>query len=318
MLAIALIMFLAPLVQAYDLTLYRQSLADADRYYVAGNFTAAEQSLATAVRCAERFPPLDPRLPVALHALAFLYQQHGKYPEAVANYTRAIHLWEKIGPSQHKAMLLSVDNLIGIYIETRDYKQAKKLLDVRLPEMERSTQWEDQAVVFNLKASLAAMERRFPEAESWYRQSLDLWEQHGNQKNAATLLISLSEMCAAANRYQDALDAELRALAIFESMGSKMSPFVAQTLHGVALSLDRLNRPAEAESYYERALAASREVYGPDHFFTAEVMQHYADLLRRMKRKPEAASMAAQAQTILGRAPSRQTIDAFEMKPAWR
>jgi len=300
------------------LILYRQSLADADKYYVAGNFAEAERSVATAVRCAERFPPLDPRLPTVVHALAFLEQEQGKYSEAIAGYTRAIHLDEKIGPSQHQAMLMSIDNLIGIYIETRDYKQAKKLLDIRLPEMEQSSEWQDRAAVFNLKASLAALDRRYSEAESWYRQSLDLWQRHGDQKNSATVLISLSEMCVAANRYQDALDAELRALALFESLGAKMSPFVAQTLHGAAFSLDRLNRLAEAESYYERALAASREVYGPDHFFTAEVMQHYADLLRRMKRKPEAASMAAQAQSILGRTPSRQAIDAFEMKPAWR
>jgi tetratricopeptide (TPR) repeat protein len=307
-----------PLAVFIVLTLYRQSLADADKYYVAGNFTEAERAVATAVRCAERFPPLDPRLPTVVHALAFLDQEQGKYSEAIAGYTRAIHLDDKIGPSQHKAMLLSIDNLIGIYIETRDYKQSKKLVDIRLPEMERSPEWQDRAAVFNLKASLAMLEHRYSEAESWYRQSLDLWQRHGDQKNAATVLISLSELYAAVNRYRDALDAELRALAIFESLGAKMSPFVAQTLHGAAFSLDRLNRLTEAQSYYERALTASREVYGPDHFFTAEVMQHYADLLRQLKRKPEAASMAAQAQTILGRTPARQTIDAFEMKPAWR
>jgi tetratricopeptide (TPR) repeat protein len=163
------------------------------------------------------------------------------------------------------------------------------------------------------------MERRYSEAESWYRQSLDLWRQHGDRKNAATVLISLSELYVAANRYRDALDTQLSALDVFESMGPKMRPFVAQTLHGAAFSLTRLNRPAEAESYYERALAASLEVYGPDHFFTAEVMRHYAELLRQLKRKPEAASLAAQAQSILSRSTeARQAIDTFEIKPAWR
>jgi tetratricopeptide (TPR) repeat protein len=185
--------------------------------------------------------------------------------------------------------------------------------------MEQSTKWEDQAAVFNLKASLATLERRFPEAELFYKHSLDLWQEHKQQKNTAVVLISLSELYVATDRYRDALDAQLRALAILESMGATEKPFVAQCLHGVAFSLAKLNRLNEAETWYERALATTRKVYGPDHFFSSQVMMHYSELLRQMKRKREAETMADQAQEIISRSKSaRQTIDAFELKPAWR
>jgi tetratricopeptide (TPR) repeat protein len=315
---LALVLCFAPLTKADNVVQWRECLAESGRLYAAGNFSEAERALATAVRDAEQFPALDSRLPGTLHALAFLYQEQGKYPEAIASYTRAIHLWEKIGPSQHKALLLSIDNLIGVYIETRDYRQAKKLLDVRLPEMEQSTKWEDQGAVLNLKALLAMFERRFPEAESLYTQSLDLWQEHKNEKNVAIVLISLSELYVATNRYQDALDAELRALAIFESMDATMRPFVAQCLHGAAFSLAKLNRLPEAENYYERALAITREVYGTDHFFASQVLLHYSELLRQMKRKREAETMANEARDIISRSPpARGAVDAFELKPAW-
>lgn len=317
--ALAALFWLVPAAQADDVARWRESLAESDRLYAAGNLTDAERALADAVRCAEQFPGLDSRLPATVHALAFVYQEQAKYPEAIKNYVRAIHLWEKISPSQHTGMLLSIDNLIGIYIETRDYRQAKKLLNIRLPEMEQSTQWEDQAAVFNLKACLDQMERRYPEAESWYRRSLDLWEEHGNQRNVATVLMSLSELFIGTHQYQDALDAEMRALAIFEGIGVTARPSVAQCLHGVAFALARLNRLNEAESYYERALATTREAYGPDHFFSSGVMLHYSELLRQLKRKREAEAMAAQAQDILSRSKqTRGAVDSFELKPAWR
>jgi tetratricopeptide (TPR) repeat protein len=296
---------------------WRECLAEGSRLYAAGDFTEAERAMSMAVHYAERFPPLDPRLPTAVHALGFLYHEQSKYPEAIACYLRAIHLWEKIGPSQHDALLQSIDNLIGIYIETQDYRQAKKFADFRLPEMERTaTKWEDRAVIFNLKASLAALEHRYPEAESWYGQSLALWEEHRDDRNTATLLLSLSQLYAGVNRWQEALDANLRALAIFDSMDATLRPFVSQALQGVAYALFRLNRLSEAESYYRRALDITRQVYGPDHPFSGQVMLDYSAVLRKLKRKPEAEAMITEARDTLRRSkPARNAVDALEFNP---
>jgi len=53
---------------------WRKLLAESARLYEDGRFPEAENILAEAVRRAQHFTPLDPRLPTTIYALGFLYQ----------------------------------------------------------------------------------------------------------------------------------------------------------------------------------------------------------------------------------------------------
>ena len=105
-----------------------------------------------------------------IHDLAFIYQMQGQYAAATRCYLRAIRLWERMGPSEHPALLRSVDNLIGTYVENHEYRAAKKLMAWRLPEMEQSAAiWKERAILLNMQAGLAQVERRYDDAERLFR-----------------------------------------------------------------------------------------------------------------------------------------------------
>lgn len=299
-----------------DLIEWRKYIADSGPLYEEGHFREATEALEKALRHAERFGPLDVRLPTTIHALGFLYQEQGKYSKAANLYSRAIHLWERIGPDQHDAILQSTGNLIGTYMESHNYSAASKLMASRLPEMELSaTKWKDRAILLNLRASLAETEHRYSKAESLYRESLALWEQHGptEDKNIAIVLMNLSHVFATTKRNQNALDMALGSLAILEKLDPTVRPLTIKALDHAGMLYMRLRRPGDAERLYRRALTLVESSFGQDHTVRAYIMLRYSPVLRALHQDSRAKTMATEAETILRRSGQTLTIDVHEL-----
>ena len=66
----------------------------------------------------------------------------------------------------------------------------------------------------------------------------------------------------------------------------------------MALLYDAQDNYAEAEPLYRRALAILEKALGPEHPNVAQVLENYAELLRKTNRKTEAAKMEARAKAI--------------------
>jgi tetratricopeptide (TPR) repeat protein len=300
-----------------DLAEWRKCIADSGPLYEGGHLGEAARVLEKAVKHAEHFAALDPRLPTTIHALAFLYQQQSKYAEAKRLYLRAIDLWERIGPGQHSALLQSTDNLIGTYMAAHDYSAARKLMDSRLPEMQRpAAKCGDRATLLNWRAFLAYAEHRYDDAELLFRQSLTLWEQivPAEDKNAAIVLMNLSHVLVATKRYQYALDLKWRALKMLEKLDPTARPLVVQELEDVGLLYMKLRRPADAEPLYDRALAMAKVTFGPDHVLTCHIMLHYSAVLIALNQTKQAKLMTSEARTILRRSHQDQlTVDIHEL-----
>ena len=77
-----------------------------------------------------------------------------------------------------------------------------------------------------------------------------------------------------------------------------MHPDRAMTFIGLAALYSGQGKYAEAEPLYKHALAIQEKTLGPTHPDLATSLEHYADLLRKMKRETLAAEMEARAETI--------------------
>jgi tetratricopeptide (TPR) repeat protein len=299
---------------------WRASITNGSSLYEQGRLREAAQVLEKAVAHAERLPGLDARLPASIHALAFVYQQQGNYAQATSAYWRAIHLWEKFGPSQKDALRKSIDNLIGNYMEARDYAAAKSLLATRLPEMEETaTQWRDRATLLDMQSSLAFIQRDYREAERLLSESLALWEQNftGRDSNMAIVLMNLSHVFGSTKRYQAGLDMIVRALGMLETLNATAGSLAVRSLDYAGFLCVKLRRPAEAEEYYRRALTRAKEVFGPENAVPAHIMLSYSGVLRGLQRGTEARLMAREARTVLQHSSQeRNTVDIVELAPA--
>jgi tetratricopeptide (TPR) repeat protein len=296
---------------------WKKCMTEGGRLYDAGRITEAALVLEKAVHYAERFAALDTRLPSTIHDLAFIYQMQGQYAAATRGYLRAIRLWERLGPSQHSALSTSVDNLIGTYVENHEYRAAKKLMAWRLPEMERSaTKWKERAILLNMQAGLAQVEHRYDEAEGLFRQSEALWKQHvpDENRNLAVVLMNLSTVFAVTKRYQEAYDLDLQALALLEKLDPTVGALIVRAFTQAGQCTSKLRRPVDAERYYQRALTEARQVFGPQHPTSGQIMLSYSSVLRALERNSEAKSMAREARAIIEA--GQGTVDILELKQA--
>jgi tetratricopeptide (TPR) repeat protein len=296
---------------------WKARIAEGGRLYQDGRVAEASRAFQKAVGCARHFGALDPRFSTTLHALAFLYREQGKYQEAAQLYQRVIRLREKMGPAAKAALAQSIDELIGTYMEARNFRSARTLIEQRLPEMERSArEWKDRVALLDMRATLALTEHSYNNAESLFRQAMALRMEHlpAGDQGIAIASMNLSEALASARRYQEALDADLRALAILDRLDATSSTLLIRVLDHAAMLSVKLRRPAVAESYYQRALAAARESLGPDHSLVGLIMLSYSAVLRSLGRNAEAQIMTAEAQGILRR--SREAVNVAEITAA--
>jgi tetratricopeptide (TPR) repeat protein len=304
--------------EAQDMAEWKKLVAESGPLYDEGRFTEAALALQKAIHCAEHFAALDRRLPVTIHALGFIYQKQGKYSQAAGLYLRAIQLWQKIGPSEDDALLKSVDNLLGTYIASHDYRAARKLMARRFPETPQSTaNWKYRATLLNMRAGLAYIVRQYREADLLFRQSLILWEQHApdENRNVAIVRMNVARVLSRTKRYEEALDIELNAMDLLEKLDATAGPLVVRSLFNSALFSVRLRRLTDAERYYRRSLALAKQVFGPEHPVSGEIMLRYSVVLRTLHRTAEGKAMATEAQAILGKSQKGDTVDVLELAP---
>jgi tetratricopeptide (TPR) repeat protein len=298
-----------PAQESADLADWHQRVAASDGLYKQGRLREATVMLESALNSAERFPDDDPRRPTTIDAVAMLYQETGRYTEAISYYLRAIRLWKKIGPSQHQKFLDTMNHLISTYVETKDYRTARKLLSVVLPELDRfATTPRDRFQVLQMQASLAAGNQDYSRAVNTYHQALEQL-QEGNwlgrverSRETGIIWLNISEVFIASKQYEQALDANSTALAHFESVGPMVNSLLIRTLYRASFILLKLQRPVDAGQNSSRALELAQTVLGSDDPVVAGILQQNSAVLHALHDEARAKEMDEKAQAILKRA----------------
>ena len=80
----------------------------------------------------------------------------------------------------------------------------------------------------------------------------------------------------------------------------------ARCLKGLADLYCKQGEYKKAEPLYQQALSVWKEFIGWEHLESAEVLEGYADLLRKMRRKREAASLEAEAKAVRDKVASQE------------
>jgi tetratricopeptide (TPR) repeat protein len=73
---------------------------------------------------------------------------------------------------------------------------------------------------------------------------------------------------------------------------------VPTSINNLAALHDSQGKYDQAEPLYQRALAIFEKVLGPEHSKVAIALENYAFLLRKMRRKTEAAKVENRAKAI--------------------
>ncbi len=230
-----------------------------------GEFAAAMSLMRDALAINERtFGPDHAYVAIALHDLALLCLNSGRYEEAKALIPQAIDV-------------------------------AERTLDRKAP---------DAVTQLNGLANLLHHVGRKTEAEAHYRQAIEIMDASDKRESAdmAGLLNNLANFLRSVGRNREAESYYHKAIAIGTVVDGRHHPNVARHLHNLANLLRTEGRYAEAEPLYREAVANLSNGLGPDFPITARAQRNLATLLLLTARPEEALRYAEPAFRAHGRA----------------
>lgn len=270
----------------------------AGMYRAIGKYALAEQLFQEALAVRERTLGVsDRKVAESLNNLAMLYHDQGKYTQAEPLCVRALAIFEETPGPNHLDTAACVNNLGFLYYTQGKYEQAEPLYQRSLVIREQILGAEHPKVALSLNnlAMLYRVMGKYEQAEPLFQRALTIREQIlvPDHPDIATSMNNLAQLYRDQQKYEQAEPLLLKALAMRKrSLGPNHSD-VANSLYNLGKFYQDKKAYAIAEQYFQQALAIRRQVLGPEHPDVATTLKDYADLLRKMKRKLEAAELEA-------------------------
>ena len=217
--------------------------------------------------------------------LAGIYQALGRYPEAKAEYEKALALQRRIGEDNNPTLPHALNNLGTVLWHTGELDKAKALFDEARTRLEKTLGPEHPTVAYvhrNL-GDLAILQPDLDAAIAHYRAAQTIWENVHGVDNV-DVAMALEPLCHALARKGEAAaarEAGERALALREAKFGPDHVLVAQVLL-VLVDADLAAGDPEAieraAGRLARAIAIQEKVYGPDHIQLAHTFDRQAEL----------------------------------------
>jgi tetratricopeptide (TPR) repeat protein len=278
-----------------------------------GRFAEAESAFREALRAWHALPSLpSTEIAATLNGLGNLLRFEGRYGEAEPLLRRAISHEEKAGVSARLDLAFSLNSLGALYCNIREPRRATPLLERGLEIRKTIVGFNHPLVAASLDnlAEALIQQRKLPQAEALYRQSLSILE---TQNDPSLLAITLSKLADLYSRkVRKPIEAETlyqQALVAWKRAPEYEHPQIGLTLTGLAEVYVAQRRYAEAEPLLKEALEIQEKALGLNHPQVAKVLLDYSLLLRKQHRQADAAQMKTRAQNIMKTfSPERQNL----------
>ena len=292
-----------------DAKLIPEIEAVAQVYESDAKYPEAERFLRRAIAIRERTGGVENAGSASdLLRLAHISLSRGNTTAAVNLYQRVLAIQQKSAPNGPE-LLPVLDALAGIALEQKRTADAETLLRQTLSIREGSVGPMHPDVAANLDrlGALLTDQKRYPEAVRVYERSLFLWMKVLQPESPELLgkYQTLAEVYAALDRPVDAEPLVQQVLAAREkdtvaSLNTLASVYVARNEFNGAEPLYRLS----LSILDRRGLLTTRRA--PNAADTnvdllAQTASDYVELLKKMRRKPEAAKLEARIRQITGK-----------------
>lgn len=218
-------------------------------YKRSGDFKNAERHLRDALSLREKYFGLnDPVIGKIAINLGGIYKRRGKFYEAEYYFSRALNIRKTNFGPEHPQTAPILNHLSGIYQKLEKYDKAEEFLK--------------QAVEISKKA---------------YGE---------NDSRMAALYFNYGDLFLEQEKWAAAEEYFLKALSIFELKGDD-NPELVYPLDKLVQIYKIRGKLTEAESFFRRALAIRRTIFGDDHIEVANSLNNIG-VLYLMENNPKA------------------------------
>lgn len=233
-----------------------------------------------------------------------------QYPEAEKSLENAAALAEHLKPFNERAMG-TFDLLGSTYFMDGRASDARATFqrELDLTEKELGAKSEqNQRALFEL-ASVAVAQKDFATAETLYLRLLDNCEKNYDPSDTriSIALFQIGEFYQSQKAYEKAEPYVLRAYAIGTQADGDSGPVIELYAAKLQTFYIEWGKFDKAEPYCRKVLALREQNYGRNSRAVADSIQTLADVLDKVGKKDEAASLRKRSEAILGAGiPSKQ------------
>jgi tetratricopeptide (TPR) repeat protein len=236
-----------------------------------------------------------------LGELADVYRRQRNYVQAISVLKQCLDI-EAARFEIAEVQQDSTFNALGsVYYDQKRYADAERAIRnaIRLHAgRPAGDQRETSEFLANLAETLRA-QKKYSEAEVAFTRALALKEdgQRRPDGRAVMLMNNFGMMRLEQRKYFEAETNFTRALDALAADPDRNSEMAIK--FNLAVLYARQSRYAQAEPLFREALAMSEALVGPDHPDTARILQWYALVVRKTKRKRDANALEKRAKLIL-------------------
>jgi tetratricopeptide (TPR) repeat protein len=276
--------------------LYVLAISRIDGYDLPGASEAAEKALAMR----RRIPTTNPlHLTRFINVLASCHWLSGRTDDAEALFREVVALRREQLEPDHPSLAAPLTNLANVLTLRGDHAEAEPLLREAVELLERALgpSHPDLARSLSMLGGSFTAQGRLGEAEEVIRRALAMQRELLGESHIYTLhtLDQLTEVLVDRGELTAALALQRRALELREETLAGEGLEVASSWLWIAVCLQALGRPGEAEPAFEGALAAAAHSVGEDHWFLSRIRIELAELYVATGRLELALPMAESA-----------------------
>jgi tetratricopeptide (TPR) repeat protein len=277
---------------------WREVVAKIERLREEGKYPEAEAAIPMLWQEARKPGRGDQYRAAAYNNIGLLYHEMGKCTEARNSYERALDIWSRLG-AEEELWSVTATNLVSLAVECGDPRAAKRLYEIYLAEWDAKLPPGDRrhGQLLEILGTIHLELNRNREAARFFLEGLAVMEKNENNKSIAVITSSLSMLYIKMGEHDQAIQFADRSLRLSDQYMTN-SPMAGRLFANLAIVHQRTGDLEGARLLFEKALAITRDRYGPHHDLIAEIQYPYARLLRKMKLNTEASNMIRAAKEI--------------------
>ena len=288
---------------------WREAVAKVDELRVAGRYAEAEAAIPLLWQEAKKPGRGEQYRAAAYNNAGVVYQEMGRCLEGRNFYERALEIWMRLG-AKEELWTHTATNLVALAVDCGEPKAAQRLYELYLADWDEKLPPDDprHARLLEIRGTIHLGLRKNPEAEQFFLRALAVVEKNGNRESIAVITTSLSMLYSKMGEGERAIQFADRGSRLAEQCMLKY-PLAGRLFANLAIVHQRTGDLEGARPLFEKALAVTRDRYGPSHELMADIELPYAKLLRKLKLKTEASEMVRAANAIRAQNAQRGSWD---------
>ncbi|KAK6356092.1 hypothetical protein TWF718_000466 [Orbilia javanica] len=201
--------------------------------------------------------------------IASVFENQGKYDEAMQWYDQALAGYKKILSEDHPLILSTIHNIASVFFRQDKYDEAMEQYERVLADKEKALGKDHLSTLDTVHgiAGVFFVQGNYDKAMQWYERALAGKEKALNKDDPSIFktVSNIALIFKSQGKHDEAMQRQKQALTGYKKTLGEDHPLILITMNNIASVFKNQGKHDEAMQWYERALAGKEKALGKDH-----------------------------------------------------